>query len=109
MIPLNYIKWLGAYHTSVLTIALHYFVILLVTKHEPGVLDVSSAIAVRQEIDETLNVMETLGRSSLITQKAGCCIKRLLAIFDTLGACLATHVFNGNFPSLTTIQETNSG
>lgn len=91
-----------------LTVALHYFAILLVTKHEPGVLDVNSVIAVRQEIDEALNVMETLGKSSLITQKAGCCIERLLAVFDTLGACLAIHVFSGDCSSLTTTQETNS-
>jgi hypothetical protein len=41
---------------------------------------------VRQQIEESLSVMEQIGKNSLITQKAGCCIERMLAVVDTLGA-----------------------
>ncbi|KAL3440619.1 hypothetical protein BJX65DRAFT_314634 [Aspergillus insuetus] len=30
--------------------------------------------------------MERIGKNSLVTQKAGCCIERMLKAFDTLGA-----------------------
>ncbi|KAL4909643.1 hypothetical protein BDW74DRAFT_165079 [Aspergillus multicolor] len=69
---------------SMLTITLHYFMILLVTKHDPNILDDTSAAEVRQELGEALDVMKTFGKTNLITQKASCCIGRLLTVFDTL-------------------------
>ncbi|KAL4795354.1 hypothetical protein BDV19DRAFT_378830 [Aspergillus venezuelensis] len=69
---------------AMLTVALHYFAILLVIKHVPEVLDIASVALVRQGMGEALCAMEWFGKSSLITQKAGCCIERLLNVFDTL-------------------------
>ncbi|KAL4970590.1 uncharacterized protein BDV14DRAFT_195274 [Aspergillus stella-maris] len=79
----TYPAWYTCNYTM-LTVALHYFAILLVTKRVPGVLDVASVKLVREEMGEALCAMEWFGKSSLITQKAGCCIERLLNVLNTL-------------------------
>lgn len=68
-----------------LTVTLHYFAMLIVKKHEPEVFDTASVAEIWQEIEDALRVMKHIGKNSLITQKAGCCIERLLTVFDTLG------------------------
>ncbi|OOO12231.1 hypothetical protein OAory_01087010 [Aspergillus oryzae] len=70
---------------TMLTVTLHYFAMLIVKKHEPEVFDTASVAEIRQEIEDALRIMKHIGKNSLITQKAGCCIERLLTVFDTLG------------------------
>ncbi|KAL4914949.1 hypothetical protein BDW62DRAFT_213108 [Aspergillus aurantiobrunneus] len=78
----------GLISALMLTIALHYLAILLVTKQDRDILDASSAAGIRHEIEGVLGVVERFGKSSLITQNAVCCIGKLLIVFDTLGSRL---------------------
>jgi hypothetical protein len=75
----------SAYVSLVLTITLHYLAILLVEKHAPDTLSPSPQTELRHETEESLETMKKIGKSSLVTQKAICCIKQLLALLDTLG------------------------
>lgn len=69
----------------VLTVTMHNLAILLVGRHGPDIVSASSMVEVRQDIDQSLETMGSIGKSSLVTQKARCCIKQLLSLFDTLG------------------------
>ncbi|KAL2842056.1 hypothetical protein BJY01DRAFT_249290 [Aspergillus pseudoustus] len=85
----GFIDELAAWYTcnyTMLTVTLNFLVILLLKKHDAHILPLTSLAEVRQQIEEALSVMEQIGKNSLITQKAGCCIKRMLAVFDNLGA-----------------------
>lgn len=75
----------SAYVSLVLTITLHYLAILLVEKHAPDTLSTFPLTELRHETEESLETMKKIGKSSLVTQKARCCIKQLLALLDTLG------------------------
>ncbi|KAE8337811.1 hypothetical protein BDV24DRAFT_177280 [Aspergillus arachidicola] len=84
----TFINTFAAWYTcnyTMLTVTLHNFAMLVVKKHDPDVFSTASVAEIRQEIEYALNIMKFIGKNSLITQKAGCCIERLLTVFDTLG------------------------
>jgi hypothetical protein len=71
---------------------MHYLAILLVGKHVPDKIPASSLIELRQETEESLEIMKRIGKTSLVTQKARSCIKQLLSFFDTLGESEKGHI-----------------
>ncbi|KAF3403367.1 hypothetical protein DPV78_003684, partial [Talaromyces pinophilus] len=62
-----------------LTVTLHYLAILLVAKYVPDIVSASSLIEVRQETEQSLEIMKRIGKSSLVSQIARCCIEQLLS------------------------------
>ncbi|PYH93843.1 hypothetical protein BO71DRAFT_430575 [Aspergillus ellipticus CBS 707.79] len=68
------------------TATLHLSAMLLVFKHIGSLTQDLSVIDVRQEIEQSLSVMEMVGKTNLMTQKTRQCMQRLLSVFDNLGA-----------------------
>ncbi|KAL3469795.1 hypothetical protein BJX99DRAFT_267878 [Aspergillus californicus] len=84
----TFIDEFAAWYTcnyTMLTVTLHFLALLLMKKHDPHSLPAMTLPEIRHQIENSLLVMGDIGKNSLITQKAGCCIRRMLVVFDTLG------------------------